>query len=57
MLYKANSKSKLREGKKWSCLGLVVQSSKEDSEGKGKPIRYKKLDNSKTKLDRYNKQP
>jgi hypothetical protein len=42
MLYKASSKSKLGEGKKWSYLGLVVYSSKEDS--KGKPIRYKKLE-------------
>jgi hypothetical protein len=50
---KASSKSKLGEGRKWSYLGLVVYSSKEDS--KGKPIRYKKLDNSKTKLGRYNK--
>ena len=52
---KANSKSKLGEGKKQSCLGLVVYSSKENS--KGEPIRYKKLDNSKTKLGRYNKWP
>jgi len=50
---KASGKSKLREGKKRSYLGLVVYSFKEDS--KGKPIKYKKLDNSKTKLDRYNK--
>jgi hypothetical protein len=55
MLYKASSKSKLGEGKKRSCLGLAVYSSKEDS--KGKPIRYKKSDNSKTKLGRYNKWP
>ncbi len=54
-MYKASSKSKLGEGKKWSYLGLVVYSSKEDS--KSKPIRYKKLDNSKTKLGRYNKWP
>ena len=52
---KASGKSKLGEGKKWSYLKLVVYSSKEDSEGK--PIRYKKLDNSKTKLGRYNKWP
>ena len=45
--------SKLEEGKKRSRLGLVVYSSKEDS--KGEPIRYKKLDNSKTKSGRYNK--
>ena len=50
---KASSKSKLGEGKKWSYLGLAVYSSKEDS--KGEPIRYKKLNNSKTKLGRYNK--
>ena len=55
MPYKASSKSKLGEGKKWSYLGLVVYSFKEDS--KGEPIRYKKLDNSKTKLGRYNKWP
>jgi len=53
MLYKAGGKSKLGEGRKRSYLGLAVYSSKEDS--KGKPIRYKKLDNSKTKLGRYNK--
>jgi hypothetical protein len=51
MPYKASGKSKLGEGKKRSCLGLVAYSSREDSEGK--PIRYKKLDNSKTKLGRY----
>ena len=50
---KANSKSKLGEGKKRSYLELAVYSFKEDS--KGKPIKYKKLDNSKTKLGRYNK--
>ena len=50
---KASSKSKLEEGKKRSYLRLAVYSSKEDS--KGEPIRYKKLDNSKTKLGRYNK--
>jgi hypothetical protein len=55
MLRKASGKSKLGEGKKWSYLGLVVYSSKEDS--KSEPIRYKKLDNSKTKLGRYNKWP
>ena len=55
MLYKASSKSKLREGKKQSCLELAVYSFKEDS--KGEPIRYKKLNNSKTKLSRYNKWP
>ena len=53
MLYKASSKSKLGEDKKWSYLGLAVYGFKKDS--KGKPIRYKKLDNSKTKLGRYNK--
>jgi hypothetical protein len=53
MLYKASSKSKLKEGKKWSHLGSAVYSSKEDS--KGKPVRYKKLNNSKTKSGRYNK--
>ena len=53
MLYKASSKSKLKEGKKWSHLKLATHSFKEDSEGK--PIRYKKLDNSKTKSGRYNK--
>ena len=55
MLYKASSKNKLKEGKKWSCLGLAVYSSKEDS--KGKPIRHKKLNNGKTKSGRYNKWP
>jgi hypothetical protein len=50
---KASGKSKLGEGKKRSRLGSVVYSSKEDSEGK--PIRYKKSDNSKTKSGRYNK--
>jgi hypothetical protein len=54
-LYKASGKSKLGKGKKRSYLGLAVYSSKEDS--KSKPIRYKKLDNSKTKLGRYNKWP
>ena len=52
---KARGKSKLGEGKKWSYLGLAVYGSKEDSEGKS--IRYKKLNNSKTKLGRYNKWP
>ena len=52
---KASGKSKLGEGRKRSCLRLAVYSSKEDS--KGKPIRYKKSDNSKTKLGRYNKWP
>ena len=52
---KASGKSKLGEDKKQSCLELAVHSSKEDS--KGKPIRYKKLDNSKTKLGRHNKWP
>ena len=55
MLYKASSKSKLEEGKKWSCLGLVVYSFKKNS--KGESIRYKKLNNSKTKLNKYNKWP
>ena len=55
MLYKASGKSKLRESKKWSCLGLAVHNFKEDS--KGEPVRHKKLDNSKTKLGRYNKWP
>ena len=52
---KARSKSKLREGKKWSCLELAAYSSKEDS--KGESIRDKKLDNNKTKSGRYNKLP
>ena len=55
MLCKASGKSKLEKGKKWSHLGLAVYSFKEDS--KGKPIKHKKLDNSKTKLGRYNKWP
>ena len=55
MPYKASSKSKLEEGKKWSYLELAVYGSKEDS--KGKPIRHKKLNNSKTKSGRYNKWP
>ena len=53
MLYKASGKSKLKEGKKQSYLGLVIYSSRGDSEGE--PIRHKKLYNSKTKLGRYNK--
>ena len=53
MLYKASGKSKLREGKKWSYSGLAAHGSKEDSESK--PVRHKKLDNSKTKSGRYNK--
>ena len=55
MLCKASGKSKLREGKKWSYLGLAAYSFKEDS--KGKLIKYKKLDNSKTKSGRHNKWP
>ena len=55
ILYKANSKSKLGEGKKWNHLGLTVYSFKENSEGK--PVKYKKLDNSKTKSGRHNKWP
>ena len=50
---KASGKSKLKEGKKQNYLELAVYNSKEDS--KGKSIRYKKLNNSKTKLGRYNK--
>ena len=52
---KASSKSKLGEGKKQSYLELAAYGSKENS--KGKPVRYKKLDNGKTKLGRYNKWP
>ena len=52
---KASGKSKLGEGKKQSHLGLTAHGSKEDS--KGKPIRYKKLDNSNIKSGRYNKWP
>jgi len=52
---KASGKSKLGEGKKRSYLELVAYGSKEDS--KGEPIRYKKLDNRKTKSGRYNKWP
>ena len=55
MPHKARGKSKLKKGKKQSYLGLAVYSSKEDS--KGKSIRYKKLDNNKTKSGRYNKLP
>ena len=55
MLCKASGKSKLGKGKKWSYLGLVIYGFGGDSEGK--PIKYKKLDNSKTKLGRYNKWP
>ena len=55
MLYKARGKSKLEEGKKWSYLRSAVYCSKEDS--KGKFIRYKKSNNNKTKLGRYNKLP
>ena len=53
MLHKARGKSKLGESKKQSYLGLAVYGSKEDSEGES--IRYKKLDNGKTKLGRHNK--
>ena len=53
MLYKASGKSKLGEGKKWSRLESAAYGFKEDNEGK--PVRYKKLDNSKTKSGRYNK--
>ena len=55
MPHKASGKSKLGEGKKQNCLKLAAHSSKEDS--KGEPIRYKKLDNGKTKLSRHNKWP
>jgi len=50
MLYKASGKSKLRGGKKQSYLRLVVYGFKKDS--KSKPIKYKKLNNSKTKLSK-----
>jgi hypothetical protein len=53
MLYKAGSKSKLGGDKKQSYLKSAVYSFKENS--KGKPIKYKELDNGKTKLGRYNK--
>ena len=55
MLCKASGKSKLGEGKKWSYLGSAVYGFKEDSESE--PVRYKKLDNGKTKSGRYNKWP
>ena len=55
ILCKASDKSKLGEGKKQSCLGLAAYGSKEDS--KGKPVRYKKSNNSKTKSGRDNKWP
>ena len=55
MLCKARGKSKLKEGKKRNCLGLAAYSFKEDS--KGKSIKYKKLNNNKTKSGRYNKLP
>ena len=55
MLYKARGKSKLEEGKKWSYSGLATYSFKEDS--KDKSVRYKKLNNNKTKSGRYNKLP
>ena len=53
MLCKASGKSKLGKDKKQSYLRSAVYNSKKDN--KGEPIKYKKLDNSKTKLDRYNK--
>jgi len=53
MLYKASGKSELGGGKKWSCLRLTVYSFKENSEGE--LIKYKKLNNNKIKLGRYNK--
>ena len=53
--YKARGKSKLEKGKKWSYLELAAYGSKEDN--KGEFIRYKKSDNNKTKLGRYNKLP
>ena len=55
MLYKASGKSKLKKGKKWSHLGSAAYSSKNNN--KGEPVRYKKLNNNKTKLGRYNKWP
>jgi hypothetical protein len=55
MLYKASGKSKLKKGKKWSYSGSAAYGFKEDS--KGEPVRYKKLDNSKTKSGKYNKWP
>ena len=53
ILRKARGKSKLGEGKKQSYLKLTVYGSKEDS--KGESIKYKKSNNNKTKLGRYNK--
>ena len=55
MLCKARGKSKLKESKKRNCLKLAVYSFKKDSEGES--IKYKKLNNSKTKSGRYNKWP
>ena len=55
MPYKASSKSKLGEDKKWSYLGSVTHGSGGDSESE--PIKYKKLDNGKTKSGRHNKWP
>ncbi len=55
MPHKASGKSRLEESKMQSHLGLVVYSSKENS--KGKPIKYKKSNNSKTKSGRHNKWP
>ena len=55
MLYKARSKSKLKEDKKQSCLELAAYGSKKDN--KSKSIRYKKLNNDKTKSGKYNKLP
>ena len=37
----------------WACTRVRAKITLTDSEGE--PIRYKKLDNSKTKLGRYNK--
>ena len=53
MLYKTRGKSKLKEGKKQSYLESAAYSFKKDN--KGEFIRYKKLNNNKTKLGRYNK--
>jgi hypothetical protein len=55
MPYKASNKSKLRKGKKQSYLRLATHGSGGNS--KGKPIKYKKLGNGKTKSGRYNKWP
>ena len=55
MPHKARDKSKLGESKKRNYLGLAVYSFKKDN--KGESIRYKKLNNSKTKLGKYNKLP